>query len=149
MTGLPLTQSEANFLIAMEKVRKDDAVRDYPDLGGRLAIPLLSADMTESFFLDLSRGRINLGKHTYQNRGRKTIVLARLDVGGRPHRNPDNTRIGSPHLHLYREGFADRWAFPVPTKRFADLGDPHRTLEDFLAYCNVVKPPIIQRGLFA
>ena len=149
MTVHSLTQSEADFLIAMAKVRKDDIARDYPDLGGKLAIPLLSADGTESFFLDLARGRIDLGKHTYQNRGRKTIVLVRLDVGGRPHRNPDDTRIGSPHLHLYREGFSDRWAFPVPSDRFGNLGDPRRVLHDFLGYCNVVKPPIIQRGLFA
>ena len=149
MTVHSLTQSEADFLIAMEKVRKDDIARDYPDLGGKLAIPLLSSGGTESFFLDLARGRIDLGKRTYQNRGRKTIVLVRLDVGGRPHRNPDDTLIGSPHLHLYREGFSDRWAFPVPNDRFGYLGDPHRVLQDFLGYCNVVKPPIIQRGLFA
>ena len=149
MTVRHLTQVEADSLIAMEKIRRDDTVHDYPDLGGKLAIPLLSIDGTASFFLDLSRGRIDLGKHTYQNRGRTTIVLVRLDIGGRPHRNPDDTRIGSPHLHLYREGFLDRWAVPVPKGPFSDLRNPHRTLRDFLLFCNVVNPPMFQRGLFA
>ena len=112
MARLYLTQPEADSLLAIEKQRKNDTVYTYPDLGGRLSVPLISLDRSESFFLDLSRGRIDLGKHKLQNRGRKTVVLVRLDIGGRPHRNPDGTSIGSPHLHLYREGFADRWPFP-------------------------------------
>lgn len=76
------------------------------------------------------------------------MILARLDFGGRPHRNPDHTRVASPHLHLYREGYADKWAFPVPVGRFANVADAWRTLEDFMQFCNVVEPPIIRRGLF-
>ena len=34
-----------------------------------------------------------------------------------------------PHLHLYREGFSNKWAFPVPLDRFQNLGDPWLTLE--------------------
>ena len=149
MARLYLTQPEADSLLAIEKQRKNDTVYTYPDLGGRLSVPLISLDRSESFFLDLSRGRIDLGKHKLQNRGRKTVVLVRLDIGGRPHRNPDGTSIGSPHLHLYREGFADRWPFPVSSNRFSDLRDSHWILRDFLRFCNVVEPPIFQRGLFA
>jgi len=32
---------------------------------------------------------------------------------------------------------------------FPNLGDPHRILDDFLQFCNVVKPPFFKRGLFA
>ena len=56
--------------------------------------------------------------------------------------------IGSPHLHLYREGFGDKWAFPVPPKHFSNLADPWLTLEDFMRFCNVTEPPFIRRGLF-
>ena len=149
MATLYLTQSEADALIAMEKRRIDSAVHAYPDLGGKLSVPLTSTDRREPFFLDLYRGRIDLGKHAYQNRGRRIIVLVRLDTSGRPHRNPDDRQIGSPHLHLYREGFGDQWAFPVPVDRFGDLGDPQQTLKDFMQFCNVVKAPNFQRGLFA
>ena len=75
-------------------------------------------------------------------------ILARLDFGGATHRNPDGEEIGSPHLHLYREGFGDKWAFPVPSDSFADLEDPWRTLEDFMQFCNIIEPPVIRRGLF-
>lgn len=98
--------------------------------------------------LDLRRGRIDLAKATYQNRGRHVVVLVRLDFGGAPHRNPDGTEIGSPHLHLYREGFGDKWAIPVPSGPFGDLSDPWRTLMDFMQYCNIVEVPTIRRGLF-
>lgn len=133
----------------MEKRRRDDTVWDYPDLGGKLSVPLVSKDGWEVFLLDLWRGRISLRREKLQTRARRTLVLARLDIGGRPHRNPDDSRIESPHLHLYHEGFADRWAFPVPDTAFEDLSDSTRTLDDFLRFCNVVEPPSIRRGLFA
>ena len=149
MSARDLTQVEADHLLAMEKGRSDRKVHTYPDLGGKLTVPLRSTDGLEAFLLDLSRGRISLRREKLQTRARRTVVLARLDIGGRPHRNPDDSLIGSPHLHLYREGFGARWAFPVPETEFRNLSDPNGTLSDFLLYCNVVRPPFFQRGLFA
>ena len=113
-----------------------------------VTIPLVSTDRREPFLLDLRRSRIDLAKSTYQNRARQIAVLVRLDLGARPHRNPDGEEIGSPHLHVYREGFGDKWAYPPPTDRFANLEDPWRTLQDFMQSCRVVEPPVIRRGLF-
>lgn len=76
------------------------------------------------------------------------MVLARIDIGGAPHRNPDDTELPCPHIHLYREGFGDRWAFPVNPDEFADTTDPWQTLMDFLRFCNVTRPPEFDRGLF-
>ncbi|MGO8693194.1 MAG: DUF6978 family protein [Rectinemataceae bacterium] len=148
MAEISLTQSEADALIALAKHRADTTVWDYPDLGGGVSIPLISADRKEQFMLDLYRGRIDLTKGKYQNRGRQVVVLVRIDFGGTAHRNPDGEEIGSPHLHVYREGFGDKWAVPAPTDRFENPSDPWRMLEDFMRYCNVVDPPAIRRGLF-
>lgn len=148
MTDANLIQSEAEALLAMEKRRADSTEWEYPGLGGRVTTPLVSVDGREQFFLDLWRARIDLGKGTYQNRGRQVVILARLDFGGPPHRNPDGEEIGSPHLHLFREGFGDKWAFPVPHDSFANLSDPWQTLADFMRFCNITQPPFIQRGLF-
>ena len=148
MTRFSLTQSEADALLGLEKRRSDTNHRDYPGLGGRISVPLTSMDGRERFVLDLHRSQINLAKGTYQNRGRHDAILARLDFGGPPHRNPDDEEIGSPHLHLYREGFEDKWAFPVPLDRFPNLHDRWQTLADFMRFCNIVEPPYIQRGLF-
>ena len=107
MADANLTQAEADALTAMEKRRSDDTEWQYPDLGGYVTIPLVSMDRRESFLLDLRRSQIDLTKGTYQNRGRQVVVLARLDFGGAPHRNPDGEEIRSPHLHVYREGLGD------------------------------------------
>ena len=134
--------------MALEERRIDSTPWDYPALGGRLNLPLVSADKREKFFLDITRSRINLAKGTYQNRGRQVVVLVRLDFGGASHRNPDGSEIGSPHLHLYREGYGDRWAFDVPSDQFTSISDPWQTLEDFMRFCKVVRVPVIRRGLF-
>jgi hypothetical protein len=69
-------------------------------------------------------------------------------LGGAPHRNPDDEEIGVPHLHLYREGFGDKWAVPLPADRFRNPTDVWVTFEDFLRFCNITQPPHVERGLF-
>jgi hypothetical protein len=113
-----------------------------------LTVPLQSPDKREHFLLDLSRGRIDLKKVKMQNRGRQVVVLVRLDLGGAPHRNPDDTEVPAPHLHVYREGYGDKWAEPVPAQHFSNLSDFWKTFQDFLRYCNVTQPPHIDWGLF-
>jgi hypothetical protein len=149
MADIALAQAEADALIAMPKRRVNDDPWDYPGTGGAISVPLVSQDKREGFLLDISRGRIDLLKGKYQNRGRQVVVLVRLDFGGPPHRNPDDTEVGSPHLHVYREGFGHKWAFPVPKDKFPNLADLWQTLGDFMGYCNVTERPNINRGLFA
>jgi hypothetical protein len=132
----------------MEKHRVTTDHHDFPMGGESLVLPLQSPDKREQFLLDLSRGRIDLLKVKMQNRGRHVVVLVRLDVGGAPHRNPDDEEIPAPHLHVYREGYGDKWAIPVPAEHFRDTNDVWATLEDFLRYCNITQPPHIDRGLF-
>jgi hypothetical protein len=116
--------------------------------GDSLVLPLQSSDKREQFLLDISRGRIDLLRGKYQNRARQVIVLVRLDFGGRPHRNPDDQELPCPHLHIYKEGYGDKWAIPIPVDQFSRLSDLHGTLEDFMQFCNITHPPHINRGLF-
>jgi hypothetical protein len=143
-----LRQAEADSLFALAKSRLDERRLDYPSLGGSVRIPLISLDGREAFFLDLNGGRINRAKMTYQNRARQVIILARLDVAGPAHRNPDGAELPCPHLHLYREGFGDKWAVSIPIDRFPHLDDLWETLQHFMVYCNIKQPPLIDRGLF-
>lgn len=149
MADIDLTQAEADALIDMEKHRTSDEIRSFPMGGESMTIPIQSVDRREQFLLDMSRGRIDLRKVKMQNRGRQVVVLVRLDLGGPPHRNPDGQEIGTPHIHIYREGYGDKWAFPIPADRFRDVGDMWKTLDDFFAYCNVTRPPHVQPVLFA
>jgi hypothetical protein len=148
MADINLTQAEADALIAMEKYSVNEARSDFPLGGESVSLPLESADRREQFILDLSRGRIDLRKIKMQNRGRQVVVLVRLDLGGAPHRNPDDAEIPAPHLHLYREGYGDKWAIPLPAEHFCDPSDVWITFEDFLRYCNITRPPHVERGLF-
>ncbi|ACF15088.1 conserved hypothetical protein [Chloroherpeton thalassium ATCC 35110] len=116
-----LTQIEADRLIEIEKIRVDDKCYSYPALGGKLSIPLISTDGKENFFLDIHKARINLLRGTYQTRARQVIPLIRLDFGGAPHTNPDGEDIPCPHLHIYREGFGDKWAIAAPLSIFMHL----------------------------
>ncbi|MDD3926511.1 MAG: hypothetical protein PHT33_07620 [bacterium] len=148
MTAITITQAEADALIGLEKHRIDEQKYDFPFMGGALALSLQSVDRREQFLLDISRGRINLLRGKYQNRARQVVTLVRLDFGGPPHRNPDDKEIPCPHLHVYREGFGDKWAVPIPSKHFSRINDLYGTLEDFMMFCNITKMPYIQRGLF-
>ena len=148
MADMNLTQAEADALIAMEKHRINEDRRDFPMGGQSLVLPLQSSDKREQFLLDLSRGRIDLLKVKMQNRGRQVVVLVRLDLGGAPHRNPDDEEILAPHLHVYREGYGDKWAIPVPADRFTATTNLWSTLEEFMRFCSITQPPHIERGLF-
>jgi hypothetical protein len=114
MPDAMLTQHEADALLALEKVVATEQRPLFPLPGIKVEIPLQSRDGREAFLLDLSRGRIKLTKATYQNRCKHVVILARVDIDGPPHRNPDGQEILCPHLHLYREGFGDKWAQPIP-----------------------------------
>ena len=148
MADIDLTQAEADALIAMEKHRGTENWTDFPVGGQSSILPLQSADKREQFLLDLSRGRLDLQKVKMQTRGRQVIVLVRLDLGGAPHRNPDDEEIPVPHLHVYREGYGDKWAIPVPADLFRTADDVWMTFEDFMRFCNITQPPYIKRGLF-
>jgi len=145
---IDLPQAEADALLAMAKRRKEAVTYRMPPHRGKICVPLEDLAGREAFLLDISQGGISLERRTYQTRARQTAILARLDFGS-PHRNPDGEEIGVPHLHLYREGFGVKWAYPVQAERFPHIRDTSRTLFDFLAFCNVVEPPDIQRELLS
>ncbi len=48
MADINLTQEDADALLAMEKHKADDAVYEYPSLGGGIRVPLLSPDKREA-----------------------------------------------------------------------------------------------------
>ncbi len=136
-----LTQSEADALLALQKQFVNTKVLNL----GRVALDethdLISLDGREKFLLDIWRGGINLSKYRYNNRARVIYILARVDIGGPPHRNPDGIIIPSPHIHIYREGYADKWAYPLSDYGFSAPVDMVTVLRDFAKLCNITLPP--------
>lgn len=146
--SIDLSQADADALIAMPKRAAEAREYDFPGPGERLVLPLTSLDKREDFLLDVTRMQINVAKVNYQNRARQVVILMRLDIGGSLHRNPDGEIIPCPHLHIYREGYGDKWAFPLPAGKFGNLSNLFETLHEFMAECNIVEAPKMQGGLF-
>ncbi len=107
-----LTEGQVKYLLGLEKVSDLSSGRAYPGMGGKLEIPLRSVDNKEEFVLNITKGRKNYLKVSHQTRARVSIPIARLDFGAK-HTNPDSKIVGSPHLHIYREGYGDKWAYEL------------------------------------
>jgi hypothetical protein len=149
-----LSQSEADALLHMLKEFRESApIRFAVQTPMDDEHVLLSQDHREEFILTIERGNRKRARLKYQTRGRKIVVLARLDLDGPHHRNPSNApyrpneRLPCPHLHLYQQGFDDRVAFipsDVPDFNLRDPANGLACLEDFLAFCKVINRPPIQ-----
>lgn len=146
---IELTQTEADRLINLEKHAIDQKPWSFPIEGESVHIPLVSVDKRENFLFDLYRARIDLKKIKFQNRAYSVIPLVRLDLAGRPHRNPDGTEIGCPHMHVYKEGYGAKWATEVPKDIFRNMDDIWNILEDFMNYCHITNTPNIIRDFFS
>lgn len=155
-----LTQPDADFFFQMEKFPENEKSFEYPNSGEKLSLLFTSADKREIFHFDVLRGSIRITKATYQSRARKAYVLRRLDLDGPVHVNPyvdvvplpflepyNGKEIPCPHLHIYVEGFDERWA--IPANDIIDLKDKdlYEIMELFFRYCNVKKLPKISKTL--
>ena len=85
-----------------------------------------------------------MSKLKLQNRARSAIVLVRLDVDGAPHTNPDGTCLPGTHLHVFKEGYDDKWAYPLDPGKFTSVGDPGKRFHEFCTFCNIEGVPSVQ-----
>jgi hypothetical protein len=144
-----IPQKVADALLALEKrCANPNTVWEYPRQGETLHIPLISADGTEKFTLDVAEHKIVLSKQKMQTRARKTIVLARLEINGAPHTNPNGERISGSHLHIYKEGYDDKFAIPLSETVFKSASTLSDYLYIFEDFCKIIDKPNIQLGVF-
>lgn len=151
---MPLTQDEADHLLSLEKTFvSDEIVEFHMSAAFQQTHDLRSRDRRELFLLDVERGVRARARLKFQTRARRTVVLARIDVAGKAHRNLDNyphrpgERFTGVHIHLYREGFGDRVAYlPEDLPTFKISNQPHDLdwLTAFMDFCNIIDRPAIQ-----
>ena len=122
---------------------KDELVLGPPPL--QWSRDVVSVDKREIFILDFYRGYFEVKKYTYNSRYRQSIVLARLDSMGR-HTNPDGEIFEGPHIHIYTEGFDDKFAYPVSKIGLDDKFEIDEGLSTLLKYINVEDIPTIKRS---
>lgn len=140
-----LAQEEFQHLIKLKKQFQEEDQILLDSIWSRDIISLESKDI---FILDYYIGRIEIKKFTYNNRYKKVITLLRFDSSGR-HTNPDGQIFNGPHVHIYREDYGDKFAFPVSEIGIDENNlNNAEVLKNFLKYCNVVKCPTIPLTLF-
>lgn len=146
-----LTQSEADLLIALEKIFLQTPSIKFPIPGKNTRYPIESTDSHEKFTLAIVRGGKNRLKCSYTELNKANVILLRVDTEQGVHINPDGVDVPAPHLHIYREGYNDRFAYPLPDS-FINSKDLVQTFYDFLNYSNVINTNdihiSIQGGLF-
>lgn len=161
---MSLTNQQAQVLFNLDKSTE---FSNYilPNLNELLTIKLHSVDThfrDEVFSLDINRKSMVLRKKTFQNRVQNNIVLRRLDFCA-GHHNPsinsipddldakiielmhkyENVRFSQQtHIHLYIDGYGEKWAFPITEFDFAVTGDDIiAQTQAFCSYCNINKLP--------
>ena len=140
-----LSQQHADALLTEAKeFCRSDVIELYP--GADYARTVRGLTSHEEFLLDIAVGKRGRLKVKYQTRGRRVVVLARLDVNGPPHRNPDGVQVGRNHLHIYKEGYADKWAYPLSTYAQLDNTDFPAVLGWFMQHCRIGNAPPIQEA---
>lgn len=155
---MSLSQIEADLLLKMPKAFEDEvSTVDFPRVQAFSAeYSLQGIGYRERFILDLERGNLKRARLKFQTRAHKIVILARLDIDGRPHRNPPDAphrpgeRFTGTHIHLYREAFGDKVAYlpaDIPAFSVPADGNDVSWLVAFLRFCNVVKIPQIQEGI--
>jgi len=160
-----LSPQEVLRLINMEKICVGDHIHSTGERA--FTIDITSENGRESFQLDYHRGNIEL-KYTMQTRYKVAYNLLRFDIGSsKRHTNPTEEitldpsdpfygvhekcigrvfETKEPHVHIYREGFADKWAYP-PETMFSDMRNVSSTFNEFMDMCNITKRPYIYNGM--
>ncbi|WP_342436697.1 hypothetical protein NSS79_25695 [Paenibacillus sp. FSL L8-0436] len=143
-----LTQQEADILLGLLKKLKKRYIT-FPSLGNELKLDVDSLNGDENFTINVNRkGKLKPNKCTYLTICHRSTILLRVDIEGPPHRNPDGLLIPCPHIHIYQEGFDDKWAFPLEQEIDADSNDLVDVLIKFLSYNNIQNIPLIETKMF-
>lgn len=139
---MTITQEEFDFLKKLDKEFKE---KDEISLNNQWKKEILSKEGRESFLLDFNTNRYILEKYTFNNRYRTSTVLARYDTNpnGR-HTNPDGVVLKGPHIHIYKEGYDDKFAYSPEMIgiKINETFDKNRTFELFLKFMNIEMPQL-------
>lgn len=145
---MAITQAEYDFLMRQDKVFED--LVSSIQLGPapiQWTRQINSLANKETFLFDFYRGSFELSKYTINERYRQTIIMLRYDNSGR-HTNPDGVLFEGKHVHLYREGSNDKFAFPVSEIGVSDTDQMEIVFNKIMQFCNIKRFPIIEVPMF-
>lgn len=126
---------------------------DAPAPGKTLEVKLMSPeDLSCKFKLSIYEGKYSSQVSVAVEPSRKTNIqtrhrtetLVRVDIDERAkHTNPDGTLVEGSHVHIAREGFGDRIAYPIDSDEAIMVVGKDREIisvfESFREYCRIEK----------
>ncbi|MFN8355452.1 MAG: hypothetical protein U0Y10_13430 [Spirosomataceae bacterium] len=141
-----LTQAEFDFLMKLEKEFEDKSTILLYPAPMQWTRKIKSTSSKDFFCLDFYRGTFKVQKYTYNHRYKQTLAIFRFDSYG-IHTNPDGQKIEGFHIHVYKEGFGDKFAYPASEFGIKESDTMEIILEKFLLYCNIkpigIEPPML------
>jgi hypothetical protein len=142
-----LSERELEEIIELVKILKSKDNINFPEKGGVLEIPATDAETKHlEFKFNVHRKSKRDTYGTYQFFKGNT-ALVRIDLDGQTHTNPDGHKLNEPHIHIYSEGYALKWAYPLGDHIPTNTYDLAQVLADFLEYTHVInRPPIVTYG---
>ncbi len=166
-----LTQSEYYKLFKQDKVIKDSKRIILPGKQENIRLKAISTfNKKYTYTLDIGNAHIAL-KYKFQKR-RQGVIFARIEFEGSSHKNPEyiidkvpsgidpNIKslmkkyseelfLKKDHIHIYVEGYYDKWAFPLHEIIDYDFNNSNERINYknkmalFLNYCNIKYKGII------
>ena len=139
----PLTQEEADTLREIEKILINPHKFRIPLQGKTEEYPVCYqiANMDkDNMSISAFHGNKDIFKVSIRLKYNGNIILTRIDSRDQTrHINPDKTIIEAlqPHIHIYREGYDDKFAYPLP-REFSDATNVCSLFRDFLSYSHVI-----------
>lgn len=139
-----LSQDEADRLI-QETKHALEAMFRMPAAGEHNAEFHVAADADgEDFTIAVYQGTLNANRHSMSARiTRLGVPLLRLCVNGSRHTNPDGTKVGGTHWHIYVENEDDWNAYPAVIDSPDFVDDTILLLDKF----HVIRKPHLQESL--
>ena len=136
-----LKQEEFEKLLKLPKTFSTVEKLEISNAPSNWTRKVISTESKDEFLIDFYRGSYDLTRFTINKRYKTNIILLRFDSGGM-HKNPDGKIIKGAHIHIYKEGFDDKFAYPI-----TDFGitENNFTIKEIfiilLKFCNFVEIP--------
>jgi len=143
--SIVITDNELNQLLQVEKFLPQKF--HLPTENETLSC-ILDTSTKEIFQLNISRkNTLELVRKSKVQGSYYKEPLVRVEVDAPPHTNPDLEIVGRNHIHIYREGYGMRWAYPLESFHHVYFKQPFEFVvlfDDFCQYFHITSDSHLQ-----
>ncbi len=149
---------DSEFLLNIQERKKYiENYFNFPRQNEFITLNAQGSQTQNNYLIDINKKQATLERVTFQGRHRVNIILLRMDIGTKPHTNPDKTLISGNHIHIYKDGYHDTFAYELNDPVLNELNPAfdltkfktknHTNLFiAFSEFCNFDQCPIIKQS---